>query len=1206
MSSRMFWTLCVLFSFLSPLASEENRCLQHWSFDDAGTQTGVWENAERFPLAKPMNVEMSFLPESGQLNSLCISAWICPERFEKYNEIFRQENNTRILFSLQENATILSLGLNISGYVECDANIDRDRLFDGDWHFVAASFDGKHMRIFFDGTEIGRLERPGTISVQRKPDGFIGSSEGVSEFFVGMIDELQIRDTVLSPQEITDEYRKGIASLEKQNLIAAKGVEKFYSSQNSFFDTLLETRSQFHRLKIAEQWNSGARQALTRKLRVDYEKESQDFFPLTGIMPVDFIVDTDLSRLWNHADVLIKQMVEYKPLTDEQWNYLSSDQRLKWNAVERIQTQFISLSRNENAESVRELLDLIQQAKPMIEERPMVREAVAPFVEPNTPPPMRYTETESQELLNRDWLFQCDNVPSPERIRNEIQWGVMLAARILAEPNADQNFLSQRIVELQRLKEKADRLSVTDEASRSLYLEVRKIKREIHLAHPVLDFGQILLVDMPYPAGSEWQHETRHRLGYMAVPGGQILVLNGLTPNQNVQRLMPQEPLHGSFWRPDLSFDGKRVLVSFKPHNEKAFHVYEINIDGTGLRQITSGMFDDLDPIYLPDGKNFVFSTTRGYSYVRCMPPTNAFVLARCALDGDAVYLISQNNEPDYLPSVLDDGRIIYTRWEYTDKPLWRCQSLWTLNPDGTQHNTFWGNQSVWPDLPKDARSIPGSRRVMFTGSAHHNWFAGSIGIIDPDRGINFPFGLTKVTADIAWPECGNGPVDPVESRDYHSSGNLTAYHSPYPLGEKDFLVSANKNGKFVLYLMDTDGNRELIYEGVHNIFHAIPVRKRMTPPVGVDRVDWPTFADRGHPQNGNIYSNNVYEGVSEELKGKAKFLRILHIEPKTYTLWDHRPYISTGPVVSMVQSEGVKRVLGTVPIEADGSVSFEAPAGVALHFQLLDENQLALQTMRSFTGVMPGETRGCLGCHERHSAAPIVQGETFSMAMKQRPQQIVPVPWAYEKKGEGQKEFVARNGTSISYVSDVLPVFQRYCIDCHSGDGEGKSVFDMTPRPGFLMFDEPYVTMIGAPNWGAPGHYPTGAWGGGKNDLDAKFPPGFDIAGTIPVEAYSTVDPAAYTTPKPMTSLSYKSRLIELASGGTHYDVKMDQASLLRLILWVDTMCPYIDDTQIRQMPDPKFQGSEWLSVRPRLETAPTVVRPGPFHAKQDDPTYD
>ena len=114
------------------------------------------------------------------------------------------------------------------------------------------------------------------------------------------------------------------------------------------------------------------------------------------------------------------------------------------------------------------------------------------------------------------------------------------------------------------------------------------------------------------------------------------------------------------------------------------------------------------------------------------------------------MYFISSNNEPDYLPSVMNDGRLVYTRWEYTDKPLWRAQKLWTVNPDGTQVQTFWGNQSVWPDVVKDARAIPGSRRVMVTGSAHHNWFSGAVAIIDPDQGIQFSTReCKKVTADV-------------------------------------------------------------------------------------------------------------------------------------------------------------------------------------------------------------------------------------------------------------------------------------------------------------------------------------------------------------------------------------------------------------------------------------------------------------------------
>ncbi|MEI6500822.1 MAG: hypothetical protein WCP21_07320, partial [Armatimonadota bacterium] len=765
---------------------------------------------------------------------------------------------------------------------------------------------------------------------------------------------------------------------------------------------------------------------------------------------------------------------------------------------------------------------------------------------------------ETRAALERDWLHQADGNPTPERIRQEIQWAQALATRLQAAGASD---LSRECAELQALGKRAAALTAPD---RDLYFSVRQIKRAIVLKNPVLDFDRLLLVDMPYPAGSEWPHETRHRLGYMAVPGGRLLVVKGLSPGGEVTQLMPQAPLHGSFWRPDLSPDGKRIALCFKPHNEKSFHLYEINVDGTGLRQLTDGPYDDLDPIYEPDG-HLLFSTTRAHTYVRCMPPTNAYPLARCDADGRNIHLISTNNEPDYLPSVRPDGRIIYTRWEYTDKPLWRAQALWTMNPDGTTVSALWGNQSVWPDLLKDARCIPGSHRVMCTGSAHHNWFSGSVAIIDPYRGLNYPEGLTKVTADTPWPEVGDGPADRVESPNYHASGAYQAYYSPYPLSERDFLVSANRGGKFVLYLMDVDGNRELLYEGVHNVFHAVPIRSRPRPPVIPDTVAWPDRAHRESPQEGEFYSANVYLGAPAALRGKAKALRIIHIQPKTYTYWHQRPYASTGPVVSMVQSDGVKQVLGTVPIAANGSVSFRAPAGMSLHFQLLDGEGRALQTMRSFAGLMPGERRGCLGCHEMHSRAPANDTRARSLAA---PSAITPPPWGLD---------------TVGYERYVQPVLDRYCGSCHQGNGKARQTLDLTLRPGYAMFKEPYVTLTGFPAWGAPYQPPK------------TPPPGFGIADTLMVEGYATTDPAGYTTPAPMTRLAYKSRLVDLASSGKHHGVKVDEVSRQRLICWVDTMCPYFGEEEIRLLPDPVFQGMDWLAIRPRIATAPRIVRPGP-----------
>ena len=453
----------------------------------------------------------------------------------------------------------------------------------------------------------------------------------------------------------------------------------------------------------------------------------------------------------------------------------------------------------------------------------------------------------------------------------------------------------------------------------------------------------------------------------------------------------------------------------------------------------------------------------------------------------------------------------------------------------------------------------------MFTGSAHHNWFAGSVGIIDPDGGYNFPHGLTKVTADVTWPESGNGPTDPIESPNYHASGKYAGYYSPYPLSERDFLVSAERAGKFVLYLMDTDGNRELIYEGANQVFHGVPLRPRVRPPVIADRVQWPKKGDSSIRKEGIFYSANVLHGASEALRGKVHFLRVLNIEPKTYTYWNRRPYLSTGPVVSAVQSEGVKRVLGTVPIEADGSVHFRAPVGKALHFQLLDEQYRALHTMRSFTGVMPGERRGCLGCHELHSTTPELP--MASVALSQEPHTIEPPPW---------------DDDTVSFDRYVRPVLDRYCGKCHQGEGEGRKTFDMTPRTGFLFFDETYMVLTGRPTWGRQYQQPE------------EPPAGFGIANMLMVEGYSTVDPAAYRTPEPMQQLSYRSKLIEIASSGKHHDVRVDPISLRRLIVWIDTMCPYRGDEEVRAIEDPEFQGIDWISVRPPDQDGTTHLAAG------------
>jgi hypothetical protein len=307
-----------------------------------------------------------------------------------------------------------------------------------------------------------------------------------------------------------------------------------------------------------------------------------------------------------------------------------------------------------------------------------------------------------------------------------------------------------------------------------------------------------------------------------------------------------------------------------------------------------------------------------------------------------------------------------------------------------------------------------------------------------------------------------------------------------------------------------------------------------------------------------------------------VKYLRVFQQDAKTYSTWK-KTFAFSGPPVSAVQSEAVKRIVSVVPVEADGSVYFEAPAGESLFFQLLDPHYRALHTMRSFSGVLPGERRSCVGCHKMHSAAPLAKS---GLALRRPPTAISPPPWGTE---------------SIGYQRFVQPVLERYCGECHQGKGKARKELDLTPRPGSgafagHVFKEPYLTLIGPAAWPVP--------------VPAEGQPGYGIAGAIPVyglragDTYPN-DPATdvpstiHRTLRPMRYLSLRSRLIELAISGKHYEVKVDPVGLRRLIAWVDANCPYLGEEELRAMDDPEFSGIEQLPVRPRVKTAPVIERP-------------
>ena len=807
--------------------------------------------------------------------------------------------------------------------------------------------------------------------------------------------------------------------------------------------------------------------------------------------------------------------------------------------------------------------------------------------------------------LQKDWLFQIDNKVNKSIITKELSYTKKMIAR-LSKKYKKLNF-SQELEKIANLETKL--ATATNEDLKSLFFQLKTIKRNVMFSNPAINFNKLLFIDQPYPlndkygswAGGprEWGHEARHRNGLSALSGGKLLVLNGLSPDGKVTNLIANK--FGALYRPDVSYDGKKIVFCFKPEEDKAYHIYEINVDGTGFKQLTFGDYDDLDPIYLPDGK-LMFSTTRGNSYIRCMPQTASFQLARCDADGKNIYMISRNNECDFTPSVMNDGRVLYTRWEYTDKALWRVQSLWATNPDGTNTVHVWGNQSIWPDMLSEARQIPNSSRLLFTANGHHGWFDGSIGIVDPEKGMNYPQGLTQVTTEVAWPETGRGPQDKPEKKDYHKSGKFYAYKTPYPLSEELFLVSARTGGHlynqkndpktyFSLYLMDTSGNKELIYKGDKNVYHVIPLKARKRPPVLPDRVIWPKIDNSKKDitvADGILYSQNIFENADDIPRDKAKYLRIIEMDPKTYTSWRKQAQ-HDGPSVGISQAETVKRILGTIPIEKDGSIYFKLPAGKAVYFQVLDKDYQCIKNMRSFTGVMPGEIRGCVGCHEGQTNAPsvaMVKGKKgFGIAFRKAPATITPPPW----------------DETIGYERFVQPLLDKYCVSCHDGSNlkatkainlkfrdsgrRPRADVKLSDKP---LFTQPYVDLVG----GGIGWHKNQAK---KNKLGATSN---NIAGVLVVEGYAIQDPDSLKTLPAYSAFSPVSKLVKIAASGKHHKVKMTNDDLRRLRAWVDCNGPYLGLEEIRKMNDPILPNVERVSVRPRVGTAPTINR---FNLRQD-----
>jgi hypothetical protein len=417
-------------------------------------------------------------------------------------------------------------------------------------------------------------------------------------------------------------------------------------------------------------------------------------------------------------------------------------------------------------------------------------------------------------------------------------------------------------------------------------------------------------------------------------------------------------------------------------------------------------LIEDWDACYLPDG-GFAFVSSRNQGGVRChfggrYCPT--YTLYRGELDGTGIQPMAFGEANEWDPSVMHDGRVIWTRWDYINRHDTLFQSLWTTRPDGTSPEHFFGNYTYSPCSIAEARAIPGSQKVVATATAHHSYTAGSIIVIDPLKGHDGLDPVTRITPETAFPET-EGWAD-------------NAYATPWPISEDLFLVAYSASphtsqGKrqavndFAIYLIDTLGGRELIYRDESmSSFCPIPIQPRPTPPA----LPTLTRADSMSAEStGVVVVQDVYQGIEGIPRGSVKSLRVVRIDSQT---------TQAVPPRSRVLFETAKKILGTVPVAEDGSVAFRAPAGESLAFQLLDQDGMAVMSMRSFTYLHAGETVSCVGCHAPQNAVP---------ASVSFPSNVT----VHELQPPAGPQYAG----GLSFARTVQPVLDRYCIKCHGLD---------------------------------------------------------------------------------------------------------------------------------------------------------------------------
>jgi hypothetical protein len=568
---------------------------------------------------------------------------------------------------------------------------------------------------------------------------------------------------------------------------------------------------------------------------------------------------------------------------------------------------------------------------------------------------------------------------------------------------------------------------------KSLFFETLGLRKKAALSNPFIDFDTLLFAGHVEATGDF--HMCDQYFGWNARNGGGLFLITGiqsgdyrlvdLLEHSTVEngRFKGQRLQGGSFLSPDLSYDARQVLFAWTNEQDKCYHIFKVNIDGTHLVQLTDGHSNynealatssqnDFDPCWLPNGRIAFISERRG-GYGRCHPrPVPSYTLFSMKDDGSDIVCISFHETNEWHPSVDNQGMIVYTRWDYVDRDDCIAHNLWTCYPDGrdpraphgnypfpltTLEGSGWQDGRFWrPTGEWNIRAIPNSLKYIATASGHHQHSFGHLVLIDPSiPDDNKMSQVTGITVNAAvWCDC----VGP--------------YGTAWPLSEDYYLC--NKDNSIIF--LDKFGGEETIFSSDQfRPVDPIPLKPRFKPPA-VATATWQGERSALSDHNRATLSVlNVYTSDLPLPQGvKIGSMRIVQIFPKTSILINE-------PRLGYASESLGRMVLGTVPVEEDGSVYCEAPVGKEFYFQLLDEQGLAVQSMRAGTYVHPGEQLACIGCHEDKWTALPENKER--MAFKRPPSELTPEAGGLEP---------------VTFYRLVKPVFDSKCAPCHRDRGQG------------------------------------------------------------------------------------------------------------------------------------------------------------------------